>query len=444
MKRNRKLLLTMFVVTMLASSFAVAFTSGEQKLNRVEQGQARAMLQQVQQVIEKNYFDPAFRGVDLHARFAEADKKLNDVPNLVTGVGVVMWAVEGLNDSHTIFAPPARNVIVFSGWEMGMVGENCMITAVQSGSDAWDKGLRPGDQVMKVEGYEPRRDTFRIINLRIDQLLPLAEYQFVVSSPGQASRGITTKSKLVTLPQTSNWFLGGDGQRQIRRLYESYQLLTKTRTNEVNDKLMIWKLPQFNLNQTEVEHYFGTARKHDTLILDLRDNGGGGEESLHWMIGNVFNKDVVVGDMVERTGSAPFRVSSRGDHAFSGKLIVLVNSGTGSAAEVFARTIQLEKRGTVIGDTTEGAVRRAKFFPLSLQGVTIITYGVEVSIAKLRMPDGSDLEGIGVTPDVKALPTQADFAEGRDPVLASAAQSAGVQLSPDQAGKLFPVVWATH
>ncbi len=87
--------------------------------------------------------------MDLHARFEAADKKLNDVPNLVSGVGVVMWAVEGLNDSHTIFAPPARNVIVFSGWEMGMVGENCMITAVQSGSDAWEKGLRPGDQVMR-------------------------------------------------------------------------------------------------------------------------------------------------------------------------------------------------------------------------------------------------------------------------------------------------------
>jgi C-terminal processing protease CtpA/Prc len=439
MKRNRQLLVALF----LACSFT-AYTSGQQKLNRVEQGQARAMLQQVEQAIEKNYFDPAFRGIDLHARFQEADKQLNDVPNLVTGIGVVVWAVEGLNDSHTIFVPPARNVIVFSGWEMAMVGENCMITAVQSGSDAWDKGLRPGDQVMRVEGYEPRRDTFRMMDLRIERQLPLAEYQFVVSSPGQASRAITTKSKLVTLPQTTNYFLGGDAQHEIRRLNEAYQLLTKTRTNEVNEKLMIWKLPQFNLSQTDVERYFGTARKHDALILDLRDNAGGGDESLHWMIGNVFNQDVVVGDMLERTGSTPFKVSSRGDRAFSGKLIVLVNNGTGSAAEVFARTVQLQKRGTVIGDTTAGAVRRAKFLPLSLPGLTIITYAVEVSIARLKMPDGADLEGTGVTPDVKSLPAPADFAEGRDPVLATAAQSTGVQLSPDQAGKLFPVVWATH
>jgi len=440
MNRRTKLLVAIF----LAYLVAAVCTSAQEKVNRVEQEQARAILHQVEETIEKNYFDPTFRGIDLHARFREASKKLNDVPNLVAGLGVVVSAVEGLSDSHTIFVPPARNVVVDSGWQMETVGENCIITAVEPHSDAWEKGLRPGDQVLKIQGYEPRRSTFRIIDQRINQLLPLAEYRLVIASPGHASREITTKSQLVTLPQTSNYFLGGDGQHQIRRLIEGYQLLTKPRTNEVNDKLMIWKMPRFILPKPEIDRLFGTARKHEVLILDLRDNSGGAEDALRSMISNVFDHDITVGDMVERTGSGPLRISSRGDRAFGGKLIVLVNSASGSAAEIFARTVQLEKRGTVIGDTTEGAVRRAKIFPLTLQGATTIAYSVEVSIARLKMPDGGELEGTGVTPDVKVIPSPSDLAEGRDPVLAVAAQLAGTQLSGEQAGKLFPVVWATH
>ncbi len=123
---------------------------------------------------------------------------------------------------------------------------------------------------------------------------------------------------------------------------------------------------------------------------------------------------------------------------------MLVNSSSGSAAEIFARTVQLEKRGTVLGDKTEGGVRIPKIFRLRQEGGNIIFYGLEISIAQLRMPDGGDLEGIGVTPDVTILPTPTDFAEGRDPVLAAAAKLAGVELSSEQAGKMFPVVWATH
>jgi C-terminal processing protease CtpA/Prc len=431
-------------LTVLACVAAVAEGSAQQRVNKAEEGQARAILQQVEDTILKNYYDPTFHGLDLHARFKEADEQLAMVPNLVAGLGIIASAVESLNDSHTLFIPPMRNVIVYSGWQMEMVGENCFVSAVEPDSDALRLGLRPGDQILRIESYQPTRATLPAIKYRLKVLYPLVEYHLVVASPGQAAREVTTKSRLVTLPQTANSLSGGDGQHQLDRLREGYEHLGKSRTVELNSKLMMWKLPQFNLSPPELEHLVEIARKHEALILDLRDNGGGGDEQMRLLIASVFDHDLTIGEMIERKKNKPLQVTSRKKSAFGGKLFVLVNSASASASEVFARTVQLEKRGVIVGDDTAGFVGRGQVFVLQQGGLSVTLYGVEVTTARLRMSDGSDLEGTGVKPDLKVVPTGSDLAEGNDPVLAAAAHLAGVELSPEQAGKLFPTVWATR
>jgi carboxyl-terminal processing protease len=204
---------------------------------------------------------------------------------------------------------------------------------------------------------------------------------------------------------------------------------------------MIWKTPSFFASTEAISGIMAKARKHNTLIVDLRGNPGGAVDTLKEVLGHLFDQDFKLADRVARKNTKPEMVKSIKGNVFSGKLIVLVDGSSASCAELFARVIQLEKRGTVIGDRTAGAVMEARHYDETVGMDTKVFFGYSVTYADLLMADGKSLEKTGVIPDTLVLPTAADLANGRDPVLAQAAELAGATLDPVAAGKLFPYEW---
>jgi C-terminal processing protease CtpA/Prc len=207
--------------------------------------------------------------------------------------------------------------------------------------------------------------------------------------------------------------------------------------------VVIWKMASFSVPEKDVDDAMKRVQPSRALVLDLRGNGGGREKTLLRLLGYFFDYDVKLGEIKRRSGTKQLVAKGQGDKAFAGRLFVLVDSNSASAAELFARTIQIEKRGTVLGDRSSGKVMRSILHgEVSEHGApasfSLVPFTVSITDADITMSDGKGLEGQGVAPDELLLPTRDDLARGLDPALSRAASLAGVALDPQQAGALFP------
>jgi carboxyl-terminal processing protease len=413
---------------------------GQRPPSGFDRDRGRVMLDTIKDDLKKNYYDPTFHGMDLDVRFKAADEKIKQAQSLGQIFGIIGQVLIELDDSHTFFLPPGRSSRTEYGWQMQVIGDKCYVTAVKPGSDAAAKGLKEGDELYSIDGRTPARVNLWKLKYLYHALRPQPGMRLVVIKPDGKQQQLDVLARVQQDKRLVDLTNGNEIWNLIRES-ENESRLHRHRYVEASEDVFVWKMPEFDLPKEGVDDLVDKFRKKKGLILDLRGNSGGYEETLLRLISNLFDHDVKVGDLKRRKETKPLLTKSRGDRAFSGKLIVLIDSESGSAAELFARVVQLEKRGTVIGDVSAGAVMRARNFPHEL-GVDIVAfYGVSITDADIVMTDGKSLEHVGVAPDETKLPSAADLAAKRDPVLAYAASLLGVTISPEKAGALFPLEW---
>jgi carboxyl-terminal processing protease len=174
------------------------------------------------------------------------------------------------------------------------------------------------------------------------------------------------------------------------------------------------------------------------LIVDVRGNGGGNtprallralmnQPYRWWAEIGPQEKDRLANpnrpDQETSGGMIPqppvnFRQTDPQADAYPGKLIILVDRATWSAAEDFVMPFKDNQRAVIIGETSGGSTGQPYFH--SFENGMLFSIGAR----RVYWPDGAPFEGLGVQPDITISPRREDLYGGRDLVLQEAVHTA--------------------
>lgn len=418
----------LIILVGLSANFASA-----QKFDSIERGRMKDTLKTVKNSIKKYYYDQTFRGIDLDARFKKAEERMKEVTSTPEALGVIAQAVLDFDDSHLIFYPPSTGVLVEYGWRMRMIGDKCYIVNVRPHSDAEKKGVKVGDQLLMIDGFNVHRKDLWKMSYYYNSIGKRRSLQLTLVSPGA-----TTAHKVDVESEI---------KRQNQKIsFNTYFRLFDDFSDERNDyvryvssgSITAFKFPSFGVDPKQFDTIMEKPKKAGTMIIDLRGNPGGYVVTLERLVSQVFDHDVSIATLKGTKEMDPMFAKTVGDDSFKGKIIVLIDSESASAAEIFARLIQIEKRGVVLGDVSSGAVMQSELKTFSAGTESVYSYALSITNADVIMSDGKSLEHVGVIPDERILPSAEDLAAGRDPVMARAFELAGGKVDPVEAGKFFP------
>jgi carboxyl-terminal processing protease len=144
------------------------------------------------------------------------------------------------------------------------------------------------------------------------------------------------------------------------------------------------------------------AEGMDTLVMDLRNNGGGHLSEATGLVGLFIEKGPVV-QLRETGGRIEVLDDPEPGLAWNGPMVVLVNRASASASEIFAGAIQDYGRGLVVGQQTYGKGSVQNLYPLDRYALGPKSgFGqLTVTIGKYYRVTGDSTQHRGVTPDIQ-------------------------------------------
>jgi carboxyl-terminal processing protease len=265
------------------------------------------------------------------------------------------------------------------GLDVTLVAGQVRVIAPMDGSPAARAGILPGDIILRI-------DDTPLSNLSLDQATELMR-----GAPG-------TPVSLTLLREE------GEAPLRVELTRERVRIKSVT-SRDLGEGLAHLRITQFSeTTATDLEREIGRLAKLRPLagaVLDLRNNSGGVLDAAV----DVADLFIESGLIVSADGRAPDarfeRRAKPGDLLAGAPVVVLVNAGTASAAEIVAGALQDHRRGVLLGERTFGKGSVQSIIPLEGD------VALKLTTARYLTPSGRSIQAEGIVPDVPLLAVSA-------------------------------------
>jgi len=310
------------------------------------------------------------------------------------GLEFLYGATDSL-DQFSMLLPPEKNGgpsvglndnVVGIGVEIESHPSGLRILKLLQGGPAAQADFRQGDIITHVDGKELKSmELYRAVDLIVGP----------IGSPIQiqASRGDRT------------------GKVTLTRQKIVFHSVVDVRMEDEARGIGYLKLEQFaDSSMDEIDEALMKLHKQGmkSLIIDLRGNPGG----LLTTAIALSDKFLPSGTIVRtrgRTQADNSRETAQYANTWSVPLVVLIDHNSASASEIFAAAIQENHRGVIVGETSYGKGTVQTLFPLQS-----FPAALRLTTAKFYSPDGREMAGAGVTPDIKVSTESSEGGESDD------------------------------
>ena len=167
------------------------------------------------------------------------------------------------------------------------------------------------------------------------------------------------------------------------------------------------RLTSFNENTSnQIKEKIRNFKKNNKLkayILDLRNNPGGLLTQAIKISDFFLENGEIVSTKSRKASENRKWFAKKGDIINGETLIVLINYGSASAAEIVAGALQDHKRAILVGENSYGKGSVQSVIPLNNNGA------IRLTISKYYLPSGKSISEVGVTPDFEIAESSEEF-----------------------------------
>ena len=267
------------------------------------------------------------------------------------------------------------------GIEVGMEFGVVKIISPIDNSPAEEAGVKAGDYIVKINDIQVQGKT-------------LTEAVELMRGPVGSTIKITVRRR-------------GVKKAIIFNITREIIKIESVKSKIIEDTVGYIRLTSFNENSAdqikEKIKELKQNKKIEKYILDLRNNPGGLLSQAIKISDFFLNNGEIVSTKSRKKKENRKWFARKGDIIDGETLIVLINYGSASAAEIVAGALKDHKRAILIGENSFGKGSVQSVIPLNNKGA------IRLTISKYYLPSGKSISEVGITPDIEIAESSEDF-----------------------------------